>query len=103
IAVPPGTAFRAVSVGWNHACAVALDGAVWCWGDNRMGQTGGPIFAGPSYQDGRCRDEACPPPTRVDAGVVAELLAPGLFHTCVAAHSGAPSCWGWNLQGQLGL
>lgn len=32
--------FAAVSAGAYHACGVAVDGAVYCWGDNRDGQLG---------------------------------------------------------------
>jgi alpha-tubulin suppressor-like RCC1 family protein len=29
-----------LSVGTEHTCAVDLDGAVWCWGDNGRRQLG---------------------------------------------------------------
>lgn len=29
-----------VSVGYRHACAVQLNGTLWCWGDNSLGQLG---------------------------------------------------------------
>ena len=31
---------REVSVGTGHACAVATDGSLWCWGQNGQGQCG---------------------------------------------------------------
>jgi alpha-tubulin suppressor-like RCC1 family protein len=27
-----------VKIGWNHACALRVDGAVLCWGDKSFGQ-----------------------------------------------------------------
>lgn len=30
----------AVAAGHDHSCAISIDGAVWCWGANTMGQLG---------------------------------------------------------------
>jgi alpha-tubulin suppressor-like RCC1 family protein len=32
--------FRQISVGYAHACAVTVDGALYCWGSNRWGELG---------------------------------------------------------------
>jgi alpha-tubulin suppressor-like RCC1 family protein len=40
-AVVPGlTGVTEVSVGSTFACALKMDGTVWCWGDNAVGQLG---------------------------------------------------------------
>lgn len=36
----PGVAATALSVGKQHACAIDVAGAVWCWGDDHSGATG---------------------------------------------------------------
>ncbi|HEY6784343.1 MAG TPA: Ig-like domain-containing protein, partial [Gemmatimonadales bacterium] len=35
-----GVTFRAISAGYNHTCAVATSGAIYCWGSNELGQVG---------------------------------------------------------------
>jgi alpha-tubulin suppressor-like RCC1 family protein len=36
------TAFQAreITAGFSHACALADDGGVWCWGSNQEGEVG---------------------------------------------------------------
>jgi len=38
--LPIDLRFRQLTVSSHHACGVVLDGAVWCWGNNRWGQLG---------------------------------------------------------------
>jgi alpha-tubulin suppressor-like RCC1 family protein len=66
---PPAGEFTAVAVGDRHACAVAAEGSVVCWGDDSHGQ-------------------ATPPPgewTRVSAGRA---------HSCGLRGDGSVVCWG---------
>jgi len=35
---------RELAVGLGHACALTMDGEVYCWGSNRSGQLGIPRF-----------------------------------------------------------
>jgi len=79
----------AVAAGGDHACAVAEDGTLVCWGANESGQLG-PNATGASSRT----------PVRVlDSGVTA--VAAGTAHTC-AVHVGTLKCWGDNGSGQLG-
>jgi len=44
LAQPPTEPFSSVSVGWNHACGIAVQsGEILCWGDDSLGQTEVPI------------------------------------------------------------
>ncbi len=82
-----------IAAGPSHTCVVA-DGAAYCWGGNQFGQLG----------DGS--EDSRGFPVAVDtSGVLANKevtdIAAGLMHTCAIA-DGAPYCWGYNGNGQLG-
>ena len=76
-----------LDVGMAHACAVDLDGAVWCWGRNDAGQLG----------DGTRRGRARA--ARVPGLPPAARVAVGHAHSCAEARDGAVWCWGhpWGL------
>ncbi len=82
-----------VALGEQHSCARKPSGTVRCWGSDVQGQTG---TGGPA--DGGLVTE----PTDVDGITDAVDIASGSNHTCVARESGKVTCWGYNLDGQLG-
>jgi alpha-tubulin suppressor-like RCC1 family protein len=88
-----------VTAGSLHTCARVnsapthdsqLPGAVYCWGDNRLGQLGD------GTRDGQLRAPAAP--------VVTDSLAvaAGGTHTCSLRTDGTVVCWGSDATGQLG-
>jgi len=81
------------ALGEAHACARKPDGTVQCWGDDLQGQTG-------SGEPSDAGVVAAPRPVRDIADAID--IAAGRNHTCVARESGGVSCWGFNLDGQLG-
>ncbi|MBL8721722.1 MAG: hypothetical protein JNL79_37395 [Myxococcales bacterium] len=81
-------AVTALDVGDTHACALAEDGGVWCWGDNHAGAIG----------DGTRIDR--PRPTRILEA--ASAIALGAAHTCALGRDTKVRCWGRNTEGQLG-
>jgi hypothetical protein len=89
VGLPAGTDPASIATGRAHACAVAADQGVWCWGANGSGQLG----------DGTLTASATP--KRV-ARVRATLIAAGADHACAATPAGALRCWGGNASGQLG-
>ncbi len=83
----------AISVGFNHSCALLDTGAVKCWGSNSNAQVGVP--KGDKLEERKPRDV-----TSLSSGVVA--LASGGFHSCVLLDTGGLKCWGSNQDGQFG-
>lgn len=79
--------------GYDYTCVLTTAGAVKCWGSNWFGQLG---FGG-------WDEDAHPQPTTVPGlsrGVNA--LSAGLVHSCARLTSGAMTCWGFGLHGELG-
>ena len=88
---------KVVAAGYSHTCAIATDGSVWCWGDNRTGQLG--------RETEPCDADLCsnPIPTVV-SGLPSEVIAitAAYLWTCAIDRDGAVWCWGQNSDGQLG-
>jgi alpha-tubulin suppressor-like RCC1 family protein len=81
--------YRSVSTRLFHACGVAMNGTVYCWGRGGNGQLG----------DGSNRDRFVPGPV---AGPSFREVTTGLYHTCGVAEDGRAWCWGAHALGQLG-
>ena len=94
-----------ISVGGEHACAVAAGtGGVKCWGWNPYGQLGDGTSAGPQTCNAGGTPYSCST-TPVDVmGLTsgAAAVAAGVFHTCALTVSGGVKCWGNDDHGQLG-
>ncbi len=77
-----------IQVGRSHVC-VLREGEVWCWGDNREGQTFGGVV-----------DEQT---TVREVGVSGVQVAVADGGTCVRQSDGRVLCFGSNSDGRLGL
>ena len=88
--VPGVTGVTALSVGYDHACAVAGDKTVWCWGNNLKGQLG------------RGTTAVDPLPKQVPGITNAVGVASGNAYSCAWLSDGTAKCWGLNNKGQLG-
>jgi alpha-tubulin suppressor-like RCC1 family protein len=102
VAVPVSTSgvlagkfITALSVGEDHTCVIA-SGLPYCWGSNEMGDLGVPTATFVAQV-----------PVAVDVSgalagkTVSAISAGGGWTTCALA-DGAPYCWGFNAEGQLG-
>lgn len=86
-----GHQFTAVTTGHYHACAIATDGAAWCWGYNNVGQLG----------DGTMTSTGTP--VLVQGGHEWAELSAGNLVTCGVTTGGDGYCWGYNGRGALGI
>jgi alpha-tubulin suppressor-like RCC1 family protein len=92
--MPSGVTY--VSMGDSFGCALAMNGAVSCWGYNAAGQIGP---GGGSTGLGQVH----PTPTLVSDLPQAGMIATGLSHACaLSLDRQTVSCWGEGYYGQLG-
>jgi alpha-tubulin suppressor-like RCC1 family protein len=93
VLVPLSAAATSISAGANDACAVlAGTRVVQCWGDNSYGAIGNGTAALGSIE---------PSPTYVTALDTVTAVTVGGSHVCAISPKAA-SCWGYNINGQLG-
>ena len=92
-------AFRSITAGANHSCAILPSGAVKCWGFNGAGQLGQDSTA--SLGDG-AGEMAALPAVNLGAGRTATAVTAGANHTCALLDNATVKCWGFNGSGQLG-
>ena len=79
-----------LAAGTDHACAVRVEGSVWCWGRGGFGQLG----------DGGFVDQGSP--VQVAGLREAVAVVAGSAHSCALRTYGSVRCWGANASGQLG-
>ncbi len=80
-----------ISTGGNHTCGLRAAGELYCWGDNRDGQTGTGLG---DTVDG---------PTRVGSSSDWMRVEAGYNQTCAVNAARELFCWGKNDYGQLGI
>jgi len=92
VSTPTGLNFTAVDVGNHHACALADDASMWCWGYNN------------NYQLGNTNNTQSTTPVEVDFGahnVSVSSIEVGQLNTCAIGTDDDTSneqlwCWGYN-------
>jgi hypothetical protein len=84
-----------VSVGYNHACAVALNGSVQCWGSDEYGQLG-------NGQSNTKSNFPFASPQPVTGITNATMVSAGFEFTCAALADISVKCWGYNEFGKVG-
>jgi alpha-tubulin suppressor-like RCC1 family protein len=88
-----GFRFSDLALGFAHACAVAEDGLMRCWGDNLEGRVGAETWRDPPYQ--------------IEVGTETDWTraAAGARHSCGirTIDGGTVWCWGYADDGQLGI
>jgi alpha-tubulin suppressor-like RCC1 family protein len=92
----PFSDWESVSVGSFHTCAIRRSGNLYCWGFNSMGQLGINTTMSPTIP--------VPVPLQEKELEATEWvnISTGGAHTCAISQTRKISCWGFNLNGQLG-
>jgi alpha-tubulin suppressor-like RCC1 family protein len=84
--------WSALSSGGSHACAIATDGRIWCWGRNndasQLGDSSGVTHRGV--------------PGLVRSALTFTSIQAGAGTTCARTASGENWCWGGNAFGAVG-
>lgn len=91
-----------IAAGASHACALASNGAVYCWGDNAVGEVGVPVAKNASCVGGNGAPNGCVTAPTLVPGLSAIKVAAGSLFTCAVDKAGDVWCWGYNNLGQLG-
>lgn len=101
--VDVGTGRHAVSLalGGYHTCAILDDASLKCWGYGAYGATGQNSKASKGDGPGEMGDTL--PIVPLGTGRSATRISAGGHHTCAVLDNGSVKCWGYNLEGQLGL
>ncbi len=75
----------------DHGCGLKLDGSLWCWGRNDMGQLGTGV---PS--------EDFEPPEQIGTILGWTAVSAGFASSC-GVYDGQVYCWGTNDEGAMGI
>jgi len=86
------SAVTQISSGLNHTCALTESQFVYCWGDNKFGQLGKGTISIQGQQ-----------PTMVLGLKNVASLQLGYNSSCALIKNEGFSCWGLNLNGELGM
>lgn len=93
--IPVGATIQQVATGASHACVLASNAKVYCWGSNTLGQLG----------DSTTGNSLTPVATAqgsIPNGASIQKLASIGSHTCALTSEGKTYCWGSNSFGQIG-
>ncbi|UJR80262.1 Hypothetical protein I5071_23060 [Sandaracinus amylolyticus] len=88
---PPGTRVVQIAAGGDHVCALSEQGALYCWGENEIGQLG--------VNERRSTTR----PLRVHGLPRVASVSAGPSHTCAVDLDGGLWCWGFDYYRQLGV
>jgi len=100
---PPEVVLKtfAVACGSFYTCVILYDKSVKCWGSNINGQLGLGDTNNRGDESGEMGENL--PTVDLGTGHVATAISAGGAHTCAILDDAFVKCWGFNINGQLGL
>jgi alpha-tubulin suppressor-like RCC1 family protein len=100
--VTSAVAFKSISVGESHACALTTGGDAYCWGTNRYGELGAATSetCGPPNTGGTSPCSTLP--VQVQNAPKFTTITTGWAFTCGLTNAGSAYCWGNAQYGALG-
>ena len=90
----PGDHVVSVGTGGEHACAVTMEGRLYCWGMNLYGQLGDGMPNGTV--------DVLDPVEVTALGDQVKKVSTGFEHTCALMKDDSVYCWGHNTYGEIG-
>ncbi len=95
VQTPVGVTFETIEAGLSHSCSRSSASDFYCWGRNHLRQLG---------VDGGLQDRVAPTlVTALPAGMTFSVIKSGGWYSCALSAAGALYCWGYNLDGALGV
>lgn len=102
-----------ITTGFFTSCAVKSDGTAYCWGTEYCGALGNNSDGGGAHPcgytswylaDDYLHVTLQHSPVKVQGVTNAVAIARGVnnMHNCVVRNGGTVSCWGWDVEGELG-
>ena len=82
-----------LGVGYDHVCVTTADGAAWCWGDDRMMESGSPSRV-ERCADGARRVSCRTTPAMVEGSTHFRFVAAGFRASCGIGDERRVYCWG---------
>lgn len=95
VALPSGVRITALDSGYDHSCAVSVDGRAYCWGTNGTGKLGNNTTT-------QQNSPVSVVLTGSASGVRFVAVSGGGNHTCLLSDAGRSFCMGGNTNGALG-
>ena len=92
---------RQIATGADFACALTVERAIKCWGNNDVGQLGLGDTEPRGDESGEMGDLL--PFVDIDSANSTTAIEAGSKHVCAIFGKGVLKCWGANSRGQLGL
>jgi hypothetical protein len=89
--------FAAITAGGEHACALTMDGDIYCWGSSQHQQLGSAVL---TETCGNGTFACSSTPVRLEGAPRFTAVAASMWGTCGLDVSGAAHCWGFGLGGR---